>query len=150
MAGSLGWLLRYSDQNSVCKPNRKHKVSLLTIESIAYFFGFPLTAFKTMYVPVLSLGVFCCCCCFERTYLTWGHPNCFISIDAQEVLPPRCGLIALISSLWQSIDRSRLENFIRNILLEMCTFGLPLGMFLKIKFTKIWPCLRWFSDLPSA
>lgn len=42
----------------------------------------------------------CCCCCFERTYFDlWASKLFYFPSDAQKGLPPRCGLIALISSL---------------------------------------------------
>jgi len=122
------------DQNSVFKANKWNtNASLLTIEPIAYF-CLPSRLKTYMYVPVLSLGVFFVVV-LKGHILICGHPNCFIS---HLMLKKACLLNVAWSLLFPPFavhwQEQVLESFIRNVLLETWTFGLPLGMFLKIKF----------------
>lgn len=119
------------DQNSVFKANKWNtNASLLTIEPTAYF-CLPSRLKTYMYVPVLSLGVFFCCC-FERTYFDlWASKLFYFPSDAQEGLPPKCGLIALISSLCSPSTGAGVREFYKERSVRNVNIWITIGNVFK-------------------
>ena len=137
MAGSLGWLPRYSIWPEQCFQSKQMEYKCISVEHRTHCLFLSSIKAQDLYVcPCPVPGSFCCCC-FESTYFDlWASKLFYFPSDAQEGLPPKCGLIALISSLCSPSTGAGVREFYKfyNVLLETWTFGLPLGMFLKIKF----------------